>query len=518
MRFICLILCLVLFSSCSDRSRIELHDQDRFLIALLNEDQATVKKMLNDGFDPNFRYNEGFTPLIIVVTKNISNLVPVLLEHGASPYLKDIYDRDSFEIAQTKKLSEIQKLIKDIPKTSIKYLKYKKRLFDVPIMGSRFFSFITLLDGYNKSGVHFVTFFAGSFHPLDLADDKATYYFILETMKIFKLPLLQSVRLFYLSLVVFSILVSLIFSFLLFKSWKTRLLYVSSLMLIIFLTLRSSDLYILNGLTVIISVPISLYLFFRLSNKGAWFLLSFFLLGVFLGTSYYMRAHSGTGPFLFLLVLTFFDQCSVRKKFFLASILVLGLMFPKIFFGELFSERDAFLKQNIKNYQKITSNESHYLWHNLYIGLGWVENPYVLEYSDGEGMRHARLVNKDVAYKSTEHNEILKRKYFELILQHPMVVFYNISGKFGVLFCIFLILTNYSLYLSYQYKKSRSIEIGFWIMISFNSLFGILVMPFLNLILGFIAATIFYAQISYANKWEYQLFSGDNNNVPTKSA
>lgn len=69
-----------------------------------------------------------------------------------------------------------------------------------------------------------------------------------------------------------------------------------------------------------------------------------------------------------------------------------------------------------------TRMEQHGAWHNLYIGLGVVENPFGIVWNDDDGIRAVREVNPTTVYLSAEYYSILKRKYFEIVLHHPIEV------------------------------------------------------------------------------------------------
>ncbi|MBR0741402.1 hypothetical protein JQ581_31170 [Bradyrhizobium liaoningense] len=69
-----------------------------------------------------------------------------------------------------------------------------------------------------------------------------------------------------------------------------------------------------------------------------------------------------------------------------------------------------------------TRMEQHGAWHNLYIGLGVVDNPFGIVWNDDDGVRAVKEVNPTTLYLSAEYYSILKRKYFEIVLHHPIEV------------------------------------------------------------------------------------------------
>jgi hypothetical protein len=69
-----------------------------------------------------------------------------------------------------------------------------------------------------------------------------------------------------------------------------------------------------------------------------------------------------------------------------------------------------------------TRMEQHGAWHNLYIGLGVVENPFGIVWNDDDGVQAVKEVSPGTLYLSAEYYSILKRKYFEIVLHHPIDV------------------------------------------------------------------------------------------------
>ncbi|MCD9819804.1 hypothetical protein [Bradyrhizobium japonicum] len=69
-----------------------------------------------------------------------------------------------------------------------------------------------------------------------------------------------------------------------------------------------------------------------------------------------------------------------------------------------------------------TKLESHGTWANLYMGLGAVENPFAIEWSDFSAIDAVKAVDPSVDYLSPRFYEILKGLYFKTIIAHPLDV------------------------------------------------------------------------------------------------
>lgn len=69
-----------------------------------------------------------------------------------------------------------------------------------------------------------------------------------------------------------------------------------------------------------------------------------------------------------------------------------------------------------------TRMEQHGAWHNLYIGLGAVDNPFGLAYDDDYGIRAVAQTNPAAGFLTNEYYAILRQEYFRILLQHPLQV------------------------------------------------------------------------------------------------
>jgi hypothetical protein len=66
--------------------------------------------------------------------------------------------------------------------------------------------------------------------------------------------------------------------------------------------------------------------------------------------------------------------------------------------------------------------QQHGAWHNLYIGLGAVENPFGLSWEDGVAFQAARRIDPSVTLLSNDYYALLKHEYFEIVVHHPWEV------------------------------------------------------------------------------------------------
>lgn len=74
--------------------------------------------------------------------------------------------------------------------------------------------------------------------------------------------------------------------------------------------------------------------------------------------------------------------------------------------------------------------ETHGIWHNLFIGLGAVPNPFGIEWLDDNGYAHAKAIDPSVQYISKHYYDVLKGAYFNIVYQHPIEVLRIYAEKF----------------------------------------------------------------------------------------
>ena len=66
--------------------------------------------------------------------------------------------------------------------------------------------------------------------------------------------------------------------------------------------------------------------------------------------------------------------------------------------------------------------QQHGAWHNLYIGLGAVGNPFGLSWEDRAAYQAARRIDPSVTFLSNDYYALLKHEYFEIVVHHPWQV------------------------------------------------------------------------------------------------
>jgi len=76
--------------------------------------------------------------------------------------------------------------------------------------------------------------------------------------------------------------------------------------------------------------------------------------------------------------------------------------------------------------------ESHGIWHNVFIGLGVIDNKFGIEWSDASGADRVQQIDPSVAYVSEKYYQILKDEYFNTIKSAPFDVASIYIRKLGM--------------------------------------------------------------------------------------
>lgn len=76
----------------------------------------------------------------------------------------------------------------------------------------------------------------------------------------------------------------------------------------------------------------------------------------------------------------------------------------------------------------------HPIWHNAYIGLGYLPNRYGIVWDDSVSAATVARLNPRAAYHSPEYEATLRKEYFRIALEDPRLVIDNLVSKTKALF------------------------------------------------------------------------------------
>ncbi len=362
------------------------------------------------------------------------------------------------------------------------------------MMPTRYWDLENALAGTVKTGVPLITLDGNILGPAGGTDDVGSYYLVPKLAMILGLSIRRSIDLFYTSLLGLGFLVGSAGFLRLFSTWRVRAIALTTMSLLTLIAYRVGDVYIFYFATAVISVPWMLLLA-RRAKIDFWFAPFLFLIGIFFGVADWVRSHSGTAALLFVGCLIFYLSTTWRSKLVLLACLACGLTLPQLFFSRLVKQRDAFFAVRCPEYAGLASQ--HPLWHSVYIGLGYLKNEYGIRYDDNVAYDKVESIAMGTVFVSPRYESILKEQVILLAHQHPWFVIATLAAKAGVVLLILIFSANFGLIATALHPKPWLVESAFWLAMAFNSLFGILVYPLPQYLLGLVSFAALYGIASW---------------------
>ncbi len=362
------------------------------------------------------------------------------------------------------------------------------------LMPARYVELRRAARGLSCSGVALVAFDGLRYRPAEWTDDPGLFLFVPELASVFGLGLATATD----GLLIGVVLLTSAFGLLGFlRTVETKLgrrIGIVAFLLLTIVELIAGDVYIMNAAPAIACVPWILYFVSRRKITTG-MLIMFAVTGMLGETATLFRAHAGTGLLLFTLVVTAgLYQIKPAARVLLVTLLVLSAATPELLLRELYTRRIVFLEHQPGAMPE--TGRAHPLWHSIYIGLSYVRNSEVPEYSDEVAAAKVRELRPEATYISPEYEQVLKQEILKLAKRRPFLILANLFVKLVVvsLFCVFA--ANVGLYGVKLAPKPVWLELAFWLAIAFNGLYGILVLPNPKYLVGLIAFAVLYGVYS----------------------
>jgi hypothetical protein len=364
----------------------------------------------------------------------------------------------------------------------------------ISLMPARWSALQMSLAGYQRTGIRLVAWDGSRLVPAEYKDDSGFDFFIPQLASFFRLSLAEGVDLFIGGILISCYSLGLIGLLLLLKSWWVRCFAIFEVLLLAALCLRIGDVYVVQSSIAMVIIPWVLY-FSKKWQSGLQFPL-FLIVGVALGISNFVRAQAGTTVLLFCIpVLAFYGESSRTRRVLLLASLLAGVAASTLYFRHAFVVRDAYIQGHQSDY--LAAPRQHPIWHSVYIGLGFVSNPYVPGgYCDQVGIDKVRSLSPTTAFLSPEYDQILAQQVYELAKSHPSVLMINLAAKLGILQLLALLAGNIGLLAAIGYRKPLVLDAAFWAAVGFGGLPGLLAVPVPSYVLGAITVLVLYGLVS----------------------
>jgi len=221
------------------------------------------------------------------------------------------------------------------------------------------------------------------------------------------------------------------------------------------------------------------------------------LFGLLAGCANAMRSHAGTTALAFALALALGWMRPVRPfmwRIVFAALVASGLLLVGAGMGGLEARRDAFLTDANGGRPPVVL--AHPLWHSIYIGLGYVENDYGIEYNDTIAAEKAAELAPDAAYVSPEYERALRGEVFRLASIDPGLILRNLAAKSVRLLFFLALFANVGIVAGFLARRPPGIDAAFAAALAFGALPGLLVTPEPRYVLGFITLAVLWAVTS----------------------
>ncbi len=364
-------------------------------------------------------------------------------------------------------------------------------------MRARYADLRDALAGYRQTGVPLVAFDGTRYLAAGFGDDLGIYYFIPRLAVLSGFSLKRTIDLFFGMALVGSFLVGIVSLFVTLKSWGLRLWAAFSLGVLFYFSYIKGDVYILQSAAAIAVVPWFLHLL-KKRSVGAGFVACLFGSGLLIGFANLMRSQAATGLGIFIVLLVALgQQCSLGKKLGLLAVLLAGLLIPVTYFHGLLARRDAYLVAVQPEYSPPLNQ--HPFWDTVYLGFGFIDNPYVPDFRNELSAAKVASISPSTPYLSAEYNRIIRTEALRIVRDHPLFVLRTIVAKVCVVALLLLACCNVALFAVVATPMPWAIELAFGSALAFNSLFGIMALPEIQYLLGFMAFGILYGLFSLAH-------------------
>ncbi len=372
----------------------------------------------------------------------------------------------------------------------------------IPLMPARYAELQAAFDSYAQGLPPLVaatqTDSGTVYRALGTTDDAGLYYMLPKLAHLFHLAPPEAWTVWFFAILILSFGVGIYGTMHLLKTLPAKILYFIELSFLGALIIKRGDIYQIAPCLALAAVPLLLQsLSSEREDRALWRdAAALGTAGFIFGLAHLVRSHSATGLMLFAIILLLFGTAirAWHKRLLLVAIVLVGFMLPLLYMNHVADMRDAFLKAHQPNYHQVL--RQHPFWHTVYIGLGYLSNDYGLAYKDIVAAKKAHELAPDAPYCSPEYETAMKTAVIDLLRQDPIFVAETLITKFGVVLVYFLFAANFGLLAAIRYPKSWVVEVAFAAGLAFNALFGLLAVPRLSYLEGFIAFAMLYGVIS----------------------
>lgn len=364
----------------------------------------------------------------------------------------------------------------------------------IHMMGCRIENLLTTTAAYMKYGVLLLKEACGTVQVLEPCDDLGLFFYVPPISKFLNVDPVTAAKIFFNTLVALFVIAVGGICFRFAKNYWGYLVVLVGLWRVACPMQQIQDVYLAYAFPFV-ALPMVLLATERKSYRFYW--ITFFIAGIVLSFSDLIRFRASLPVFAFLAVLLLFDQTfDWCKKRIAIALLLVSYAIPYAHFKYVIYERDAFITS-----QGGTAHVDylyHPIWHNLYIGFGYLSNPYDLQYDDACGARHAiaeepQLEGNGNLFNLKLYSQTLQKLLWKLIRKDRYFVMKTVFAKLGVIALFFLLYFGLlGSIAAYYFPKPWYVELAFVLAAGASTIPAILTVPETANLVGFITCTVIY--------------------------
>lgn len=178
--------------------------------------------------------------------------------------------------------------------------------------------------------------------------------------------------------------------------------------------LTNRDIYFVNAWIVLVGMPLAYLVAERRVSRGLGFAL--LALGAIAASfSNAIRAQAGTGVAVTLALATVVGEPSWRRR--LGGVALVVVSFFAISPFAMTAIRNH--SRDVVDMPRSNTLTAHPVWHNAYIGLGYLPNAWGIRWLDSVAFKRAKQVDPDVQPATRRYDRLIRREYFRIVENHP---------------------------------------------------------------------------------------------------
>lgn len=362
-----------------------------------------------------------------------------------------------------------------------------------------------IYSAFKRTGIHLLSLHDGKYFPSGPPDDSGYFLYVSILSSFFGLEPLVTAALFFKFFTVITLVVLFIGFYCMFPR------RISIFLISLFLGRLMMPLVSLNKVyfaNFFASMFIPLVLLVEKKKNLNWFYKLSIVAGM--ATSFFdtIRLFSSLPLIVFSVLHIIFSKVFTYKQKMRACMLFfLFYQIPSLHFMYEFNRRNAFLKK--QGIEIPNLGTAHLFWHNIYTGLGYLNNSEGITWNDSCAAEAALKINPEAKYPSKLYEQTIRSEILRLCKEKRYFVITTLFAKLGVIFYYFLTYFGWVGFLcSYLYPKPWYIECAFWAALAVSALPGILTIPITAYLIGFITCTMVYAL--YSLLWAIHQRRGSN--------